>query len=345
MSKSVKGKIVDNVLVAMMPYIEAETLHMLEQILMNELAKVQMQEITTLPIEYKGDVIEKNEYIIKLFLVKKKRLKAKTKKEYLNSIKRLITAIEYKSLDQMDENDIEWYLNVYERRNVASGGNINKPTTVNNEMRFLSAFFSWMRKAKLISENPVECVEPMKVILKQIDYYSDEEIARLRDACKNIRERAILEVFRSTGARVGEIADITLDQVNLDTGDIVIIGEKGGRARTIFLDSVSRYYYKMYLATRTDPNPAMFVHSCAPYEQMSTCGFRGIFKIIKRQAGLQIRVYPHKFRKTLGMNLLNKGVGMDVIKEIMGHQSMAVTSTYYAQATLETVRYEKLKVA
>lgn len=345
MSKSVKGKIVDNVLVAMMPYLEAEPLHMLERVLMDELSKVQLNEINTLPVEYKGNAMEKNEYIIKLFLIKKKRLKAKTKTDYLNAIKRLIMAVDYKPLDQMDENDIEWYLNVYERRNVSSGGNLNKPSTVNNEMRFLSAFFSWMRKAKLISDNPVECVEPMKVTLKQIDYFSDDEMARLRDACKNIRERAILEVFRSTGARVGEITEITLDQIDLNTGDIVIIGEKGGRARTIFLDAVARYYYKLYLSTRTDQNPAMFVHSCAPYEQMGTCGFRSIFKTIKKQAGLQIRVYPHKFRKTLGMNLLNKGVGMDVIKEIMGHQSMAVTSTYYAQATIETVRYEKLKVA
>ena len=52
------------------------------------------------------------------------------------------------------------------------------------------------------------------------DYYSAEEIARIRDACKNPRERAIVEVFRSTGARVGEIAEITLDQLDLETGDI-----------------------------------------------------------------------------------------------------------------------------
>ncbi len=345
MSKSAKSKIVDNILVSMMEYLETEPLHMLERIIMDELATVQVQEITTLPVEYKGDVMEKNEYIIKLFLVKKKRLRPKTKEDYLNAIKRLITAIDYKSLDQMDENDIEWYLNVYERRNVIHGGKLNKPTTVNNEMRFLSAFFTWMRKAKIITENPVECMEPMKVTLRKIDYFSDDEVAQLRDACKDIRERAILEVFRSSGARVGEIAEITLDQVNLDTGDITIIGEKGGRMRTIFLDPVARYYYKLYLSTRTDQNPHMFVHSRAPYENMGTCGYRSLFKLIGKRAGLKVRVYPHKWRKTLGMNLLNKGVSLDVIKEIMGHQSTAVTSTYYAQATIDTVRYEKLKVA
>ena len=107
-----------------------------------------------------------------------------------------------------------------------------------------------MRKAKLIADNPVECIPAKKVALKPIDYYTPEEMARMRDACKTPRQRAILEVFRSTGARVGELVEITMNQVDLETGDIWIQGEKGGRYRTIYLDDDARHYYKQYLAAR-----------------------------------------------------------------------------------------------
>jgi len=345
MSKSIKQKITDNMLVAIMEHVDADNLPVLERIIVEELAKVNVEEINTLPIEIKDSAFHKNEYIIKLFLIKKKNLKERTKHGYLNTVKRLITAIDYKPLDKMDENDIEWYLNSYERRNMSSTGKLNSATSINNEMRFLSAFFSWMRRSKLIYENPVEAIEPMKTIRKPIDYYTPEEMAMIRDACGNARDRAIFEVFRSTGARVGEIAEIRLDQINMNNGDILILSEKGNQYRTIFLDAEALYYYKLYQEIRTDENPYMFISSKKPYDKMDSCSYRSLFKRLGRKAGVKSRVYPHKFRKTLGMNLLNKGVSMDVIKEIMGHQSTTVTSTYYARATLETVRYERIKAS
>ena len=71
-------------------------------------------------------------------------------------------------------------------------------------------------------------------------------MARLRDNCRTLRERALIEVLRSTGARVGEIVEITVDQINWETGDILILGEKSNRYRTIYLDSDALYHYKKY---------------------------------------------------------------------------------------------------
>jgi len=160
----------------------------------------------------------------------------------------------------------------------------------------------------------------------------------MRDACKNIRERAIIEVFRSTGARVGEISEIRTEQVNLETGDILIEGEKGGRYRTLYLDDDARYYYGMYLESRTDNSPFMFPQSRKPYGQMSVCGFRTIIKNVGARADVKSAVYPHKMRKTLGMNLKNRKVDIGIIQEILGHASPAVTSMYYAQSTPKTLR-------
>lgn len=345
-TQAVKTEIINNVMVAMSYYIQQQpVLEALEQVMQKELVRVNMEEITTLPSEKLDQVAERNKYLIQLFMVKKRDLAKGTMTGYLSAVKRLILEISGKSLDQMDEMDIDWYLSQYEKRNVSSGGQKNAATTVNNERRFLSAFYTWMRKAKLIADNPVECIPAKKVALKPIDYYTPEEMARIRDACKNPRERAVIEVFRSTGARVGELAEVTLDQVDLETGDIWIQGEKGGRYRTIYLDEDARYYCRQYLATRKGDSQYLLPQSRKPYGKMTTCGFRSVMKTIGKRAGLRCRVYPHKMRKTLGMNLKNHGVDIGTIQEVLGHASPAVTSMYYAQSTPRTLRGIRERIA
>lgn len=85
-------------------------------------------------------------------------------------------------------------------------------------------------------------MEKRKTAKKPIDYFKQDEMAKLKDACTTERERAIIEVLRSTGARVGEIEGITRDMVDWQTGDIMIQGEKGDRYRTIYLDTDARHY-------------------------------------------------------------------------------------------------------
>lgn len=334
--QTVKAQVINNIIVAMAGHVAKEVLDILHQVIVKEFVNVNMEEITTLPAEYQNDTDQRNKYIIQLFIVKKK-IKDNTKEAYLSAIKRLITLID-KPLDKIEESDISYYLSWYEKRNMNVGGKKNQAATVNNERRFLSAFFTWMRKEKLISENPVEATEPLKAVRKPIDYFKPEEMAKIRDACRNPRERALVEVLRSTGARVGELVEITLDQIDWATGDIMIQGEKNDRYEPIFLDDDARYYYQKYLDSRDDDSPYMFPQCKAPYNKISTSGIRSVMKAIGNRAKLKCRVYPHKMRKTLGMNLKNKGVDIGTIQEILRHSSPAVTAMYYAQSTPETLR-------
>lgn len=334
--QTVKAQVINNIIVAMAGHVAKEVLDILHQVIVKEFVNVNMEEITTLPAEYQNDTDQKNKYIIQLFIVKKK-IKDNTKEAYLSAIKRLITLID-KPLDRIEESDISYYLSWYEKRNINSGGKKNQAVTVNNERRFLSAFFTWMRKEKLISDNPVEATDPLKAIRKPIDYFKPEEMAKMRDACKSSRDRALIEVLRSTGARVGELVEITLDQIDWNTGDIMIQGEKNDRYEPIFLDDESRYYYKQYLDSRNDDSPFMFPQCKAPHEKISTSGIRSILKCIGNRAKLKCRVYPHKLRKTLGMSLKNKGVDIGTIQEILRHSSPSVTAIYYAQSTPNTLR-------
>ena len=175
-TQTIKAEIINNVLVAMSLYImEQQTLTILQNVMQQELVRVNMEEITTLPAERKDDISQRNQYIIQLFLIKKRDLAKGTKQNYLNAIRRLLTEISTKSLDQMDTTDIDWYLSRYEIRNVSAGGKKNQPSTYNNERRFLSAFFAWMRLEKLITDNPVESIPAKKVPIKPIDYYRQGE--------------------------------------------------------------------------------------------------------------------------------------------------------------------------
>lgn len=335
-TQTIKARIINDIIVAMATHIDQMTLQILHQVLVKEFVNVNMEEITTLPVEYQNDTDQRNKYIIQLFIAKKK-IKDNTKATYLGAVKRLITLID-KPLDKIEESDISYYLSWYEKRNMNTGGKKNQAVTVNNERRFLSAFFTWLRKEKLIGDNPVEATDPLKTIRKPIDYFKPEEMAKMRDACKNLRERALIEVLRSTGARVGELVDITIDQIDWRTGDIMIQGEKNDRFEPIYLDDEARYYYRQYLDSRNDDSPFMFPRCRVPNNRITTSGIRSILKSIGIRAKLKCRVYPHKLRKTLGMSLKNKGVDIGTIQEILRHSDPSVTAIYYAQSTPNTLR-------
>lgn len=343
-SQSVKAQIIDNVLVAMTYYLSSDVLEMLERVLTRNLVDVVVERINTLPMEMKDSIDNQNGYILQLFLYKKKKLANGTKYGYISAVKRLVTLV-YKPLTNMEESDIYYYLDWYENRNVPLNGRKNQARTINNERRFLSAFFTWMRKEKLIGSNPVEAIEPLKVAKKPIDYFTPEEMASLKDGCETLRERAVIEVLRSTGARVGEVVGITIDLIDWETGDVMILGEKGNRYRTLYLDPDAIHHFRKYLNSRTDNNPAIFVSSRQPYQALSTCAIRGIVKDVAQRAGITSRAYPHKMRKTLGMELKNKGVDIGTIQEIMGHADSKVTSLYYAQSTQDTLRTVRKKAA
>lgn len=221
----------------------------------------------------------------------------------------------------------------------------NQASTCNNERRYLSAFFTWLRKEKFVTYNPVECVEPKRERRKPIDYFRPGQMEELREGCITLRDRALVEVLRSTGARVGEIVPINRDDIDWNTGDVTILGEKGGRYRVIYLDEVARYHLRKYVESRKDDNEALFVWERAPHNRLNKTGIRASLKTIAGRVGLKCRVYPHKMRKTLGMQLKNQGVDIGDIQEILGHSNPNVTSRYYAESTPDTLRDVRRRAA
>nr|WP_288861058.1 tyrosine-type recombinase/integrase [uncultured Faecalicatena sp.] len=336
-TQMIKSQMRDAILVTMAQYLDKAVLQILENVIEEQFVKVNMEEITTLPAEVNRSIDEQNLYIIELFKIKKESLRDETKYNYLNAIKKLLTQVD-KPLTEMTDIDISYYLRWYQDRNIQTTGKRNMNSTVNNERRFLSAFFSWMRSQKLIFDNPVESVSKKPVERKPIDYFKAEDIETLREGCVTTRDRAIIEVLRSTGLRVGEASQIDIADVDFNTGDVWVKREKGGLNTPAYLDDVAMHYIKKYLDERTDNCQALIVWSKAPYNRLSKCGIRAALKSIAERQGMQTRVYPHKMRKTLGMTLKNKGYDIGVIQEVLGHNSPQTTSRYYAESTKDTLR-------
>ena len=336
-TQMIKSQMRDAILVTMAQYSDKAVLQILTNAIEEQFVRVNVEEITTLPAEVDRSVDEQNKYIIQLFLVKKEELKEETKYNYLNAIKKLLTQID-KPLVEMTDIDIKQYLRWYERRNVDNTGKINKPSTINNERRYLSAFFNWMRIEKLIFDNPVESVGKKQVSKNNIDYFTQEELEKLREGCQTKRDRAMIEVLRSTGLRVGEFCSINISDVDFRTGDVWIQREKGGLNTPAYIDEAAMYYLREYLNEREDDCESLIVGKRAPYSRLKPCGVRAALKDIARRQGMSCKVYPHKFRKTLGMTLKNKGYDLGVIQEVLGHTSPATTSKYYAESTSDTLR-------
>lgn len=343
-SVDIKSSVINNVLMQMSVYIEKAAIDVLQRVLEEQFVFLNMEQITTLPSEISETAEEKNRYLIELFKIKRRNLSPRTMEQYLRAVGSLAAVID-KPLTDVDQVDIDYYLRWYQRRNVCNNGLQNQASTCNNERRYLSAFFTWLRKERFVSCNPVEAVEPLKEARKPIDYFRPAQLEELREGCRTFRDRAIVEVLRSTGARVGEIAQINAEDVDWKTGDILIRGEKGGRYRTIYLDEVARYHLHKYIASRTDNDKALFVGIRNPHGRLTVGGIRASLKVIAKRIGCEYRVYPHKMRKTLGMSLKNSGVDLGCIQEVLGHASPAVTSRYYAESTPDTLRSVRQRVA
>ena len=98
----------------------------------------------------------------------------------------------------------------------------NSETSLDGQRRCLSAFFTWMRKLHLITENPCDEIEPYKIVEKPIDHMQPEEVEQLKTGCRTKRDRAMIEFLRSTAVRVGEAAQIRICDIDWRTGEVCI---------------------------------------------------------------------------------------------------------------------------
>lgn len=317
-----KEKVKNDVLLNMDPHVNKQTLAILERVLNQVLSGVDVTEMETLP----ATADNSNAYIWKLFMLRKApKLSEKTVQRYGDVLKHF-TEHCHKPFVQVTGMDVELYLSEISKD--------NNDTSLDGQRRCLSAFFTWMRKSHLITENPCDEIEPYKIIEKPIDHMEPEEVEQLKTGCKTKRDRAMIEFLRSTAVRVGEASQIKVCDVDWRTGEVAVYGEKSRRYRTAYLDSVAVKYLTDYIRERGisfNSKEYLFTSDRGDtHKGLTRAGIRSAVYSIRDRAKMERRVYPHLFRKTTATNITRRGGSVHDAGEYIGHKDNSTAARFYA---------------
>ena len=315
-------KMKNDILVGMRQHLDSNTMAILKNVILTATRNLDVIEVQTLP----ATVDNTNQYIKELFMAKKApKLSEQTVGYYMNTIDELITFTD-KSLIEICEADIELYLLRKKKQ-----GNSN--TSLNNLRRNISAFYTWMRKTKIVNDNPCDGVEQFKQIVKQIDHLEAAETEEIKSGCKHKRDRAIIEVLRSTAMRRGEVVSIKVNDIDFSTGKITVFGHKSGKFRNVFLDGVALKYVKDYLEERgvdyTSSEPLFTVLKGDKTKALTVDGLYVSVKTIARRSGIKHNIYPHLYRKTCATSIVRRGGSDEQAGLYLGHAPKGVTAQHY----------------
>ncbi|MFR2012066.1 MAG: site-specific tyrosine recombinase/integron integrase [Christensenellales bacterium] len=198
--------------------------------------------------------------------------------------------------------------------------------TVDNIRRNISSFFSWLEEEDYILKSPMRGIHKIKTQKTVKNIISDEEIEKLRDNCKNIRDTAMVDLLYSTGIRVGELVKLNIEDINFSERECVVFG-KGDKERKVYFDAKSKIHLKNYIESRNDDNPALFVTLNAPYDRLRISGVEIRIRELGRRLNLE-KIHPHKFRRTMATRAIDKGMPIEQVQKILGHSQIDTTMQY-----------------
>lgn len=262
--------------------------------------------------------------LLKEFLLAKKLegCSINTIKSYHDTIKNMIdwVCIIGKDIRDLTPKDIRGYLSIYqEKRNVSLH-------TLNNMRLIISSFYGFLENENYIIKNPVRQIRTIRYDEIIRNPFTDEELEEIRRGCKNIRDLAIVDLLYSSGIRIGECVSLNIKDMNFSEREFVVYG-KGGKERICYFNARTKIEIIDYLQTRTDRESALFVSRKAPHERLKKGGIEHMLKDIERRTGIP-DIHPHKFRRTLATNLLDKGMSLEQVQMILGHKKIETTLIY-----------------
>lgn len=238
---------------------------------------------------------------------------------YKTTIMKMLEKIK-KKIEYITTDDLRRYLSDYKEETNAT------KVTIDNIRRVLSSFFSWLEDEDYIMKNPVRRIHKIKMgrVVKEV--FTDENFEILRDNCENIRDLAMIELLNSTGIRVGELVNLNIDDVFFNERECIVLG-KGDSERAVYFDAKTKIHLIQYLETRNDNNEALFVSFKKPYKRLGINGIERRIRELGKKANIR-RVHPHKFRRTMATNAIDKGMPIEQVQRLLGHVQIDTTMQY-----------------
>lgn len=229
------------------------------------------------------------------------------------------------------------------RRHTGRAGKPLRASSVNTYLVVLRSFLRYLRLQEDLEVLPPEKIELLETGERTVKVLTDEQVERLlaeplRSRKRSaVRDRAILELLFSTGARVSEVVRLNRNDVNLTSREMSILGKRR-KVRVVFLTDTAADALREYLRTRADPSTPLFLRTAGPKaERVATDGetlrltarsFWNIVRAYALRAGLVTNPSPHTLRHTLATTLLRRGADLRAVQEILGHEDISTTQIY-----------------
>lgn len=265
-----------------------------------------------------------NEKYIKQFLAIKKvsGLGERTLKGYANELHCMCNFIN-KPIKEITTNDIRVYLAKTQMDRGVSNSYLD------TKLRYMRSFFKTMRIEGYITTDPTEKIDKIKVPKVIREAFSEEELEILRkEASKDVRTLAIVEFLCSTGCRVSEASNA--NRTDIDNGKVLITG-KGNKQRYVYLNARAKLALKNYFNTRNDDLEAMFVsfkhNSKNQPQRLSFNTIEALIRELGRAAGVE-NCHPHRFRRTMATHALRRGMPIEQVSLMLGHEELTTTQIY-----------------
>jgi site-specific recombinase xerD len=292
-----------------------------EYLTANQSQKLQRVLTSRLTSQTKSVSSVSNSNYLAMFLNAKKieGCSERTLSYYKTTVEKLLDGIT-DPIRKVTTDDIREYLANYQGLNDCS------KTTIDNIRRNISSFFTWLEEEDYIVKSPMRRIHKIKTTKTVKEVISDEEIEKMRDKCKNLRDLAIIDLLYSTGIRIGELVRLNVDDIDFEERECIVFG-KGDKERRVYFDAKTKIHLMGYINSRSDTNPALFVTLDAPYDRLQISGVEIRLRRLGRELGIN-KVHPHKFRRTMATRAIDKGMPIEQVQKLLGHSQIDTTMHY-----------------
>jgi len=211
----------------------------------------------------------------------------------------------------------------------------------NHHLTILRAFLKYLNAEEEADVYPSDRVTRFKEEERQVKVLTEQELVRLLEAPdtetrNGKRDKAILEIFFSTGLRLAELRGLNTKDLNFDTREISVRGKRG-KIRVVFLSPRAVKAIKEYMMVRLDDLTPLFIraldkaaNAMPPGEdyRLSRISIYNIVKKYALQAGIVSDPSPHTLRHSFATDLLRNGADLRSVQEMLGHKDLSTTQIY-----------------
>ena len=227
------------------------------------------------------------------------------------------------------------YLNSDSNENDEKSSSSVGKRSINRKISALRTFFKYLNEQEIVKNNKVGYISMPKFEKGLPTVLNKDDIDKIRavintDKITGVRDRLIVELLYSSGIRASELIDMSEHMINMSEREIRVIG-KGNKERITFFSQNAEKWLKHYIDLKKRDyknydSSVIFVNSRG--EKLNSRSLRRLITDYAKKADINKEVTPHVFRHSFATTLLNKGVDIRYLQELLGHSSISTTQIY-----------------